>query len=270
MPCEEALNLIDKLSLDFEGLGTLTVFFNPDEEKGSLGSRDLIQELASEQDYVLSYEPPETDAVTVATNGINYVFLNVKGVASHAGSAPEEGRNAVIELAHQLLQLQELGNPEKQTTVNWTVVKGGDRRNVIPDEATAEGDMRYSDFSEIDRVTAEAERIVQEHLIPDTEVEFSLERGRPPLPKNEATDKLAARAQQVYQDIDRDLDAVIMRFGTDAGYAYVQDSAKPAVLETLGIVGAAIHSPDEFAELESVAPRLYLTTRLIMELSAAE
>ena len=42
MPCEEALNLIDKLSLDFEGLGTLTVFFNPDEEKGSLGSRDLI------------------------------------------------------------------------------------------------------------------------------------------------------------------------------------------------------------------------------------
>jgi glutamate carboxypeptidase len=115
--------LIDKLSLDFEGFGTLTVFFNPDEEKGSLGSRDLIQELASEQDYVLSYEPPETNAVTVATNGINYVFLNVKGVASHAGSAPEEGRNAVIELAHQLLQLQELGNPEKQTMVNWTVTE---------------------------------------------------------------------------------------------------------------------------------------------------
>lgn len=58
-----SLDLLKKL--DFEGFGTLTVFFNPDEEKGSLGSRDLIQELASEQDYVLSYELPETDAVTV-------------------------------------------------------------------------------------------------------------------------------------------------------------------------------------------------------------
>ncbi|MEZ5585081.1 MAG: glutamate carboxypeptidase [Candidatus Competibacteraceae bacterium] len=263
-----AIALLKKLN--FDRIGVLTVLFNPDEEKGSFGSRELIRELASQHDYALSYEPPETEMVTVATNGINYVFLAVKGVASHAGSAPEKGRNAITELAHQLLRLQDLGNLEKKTTVNWTIVTGGERRNIIPAEANAEGDMRYADYSEIERVTAEASRIVQEHLIPDTEVEFRLERGRPPLPDNPATKKLAALAQTLYQDIGRELGIVAMRFGTDAGYAYAPDTTKPAVLETLGLVGARIHSPDEYVELDSIAPRLYLTARLIMELSKTE
>ncbi len=254
-------------NLNFDQFGTLTVFFNPDEEKGSFGSRELIRELASQHDYALSFEPPEEENVTTATNGINYVFLKVKGVASHAGSAPEKGRNAVTELAHQLLQLQDLGNPEKKTTVNWTIVKGGTRRNIIPDEANAEGDMRYSDYSEIERVTKAATDIVQNHLIPDTEVEFSLDRGRPPLSPNEASDELAALAIQIYKAIGHELGTVAMRFGTDAGYAYSPDSPKPAVLETLGIVGAKIHTPDEYAELNSIAPRLYLTAKLVMELS---
>ncbi|RYF65750.1 MAG: M20/M25/M40 family metallo-hydrolase, partial [Comamonadaceae bacterium] len=41
----------------FENYGTLTVLFNTDEEKGSFGSRDLIQAEAAKVDYVLSYEP---------------------------------------------------------------------------------------------------------------------------------------------------------------------------------------------------------------------
>ncbi|HSK39427.1 MAG TPA: M20/M25/M40 family metallo-hydrolase [Arenibaculum sp.] len=252
---------------EFDGYGTITVLFNPDEETGSAGSRDTIAELARQQDYVFSYEPPDTQAVTTVTNGINYVFLDVKGRASHAGSAPEEGRNAVIELAHQLVQLNDLGNPEKGTTVNWTIVEGGEKRNIIPSSARAEGDMRYSDFSEYDRVLADARQISRNQSIPDTEVEFRIERGRPPLARNEGSEQLAATAARLHGEIGRDLDAIAMRFGTDAGYAYVPDSPKPAVLETMGLVGVGLHSPEEYAELSSIAPRLYLTTRLIMELS---
>ena len=73
----------------FDGFGTLTVLFNPDEETGSAGSKKIIAELARQHDYVFSYEPPDKDAVTVATNGINGVMLEVKGKSSHAGSAPE-------------------------------------------------------------------------------------------------------------------------------------------------------------------------------------
>ena len=59
-----------------------------------------------------------------------------------------------------------------------------------------------------------------------------------------------------------------MRFGTDAGYAYVPGSDKPAVLETMGVVGAGLHADDEYIELGSIAPRLYLTVSMIRTLSA--
>ena len=64
---------------------------------------------------MLSFEPPEREQVIVSTNGIAYVHLDVKGVSSHAGSAPEKGRNAAIELANQLLQLKDLGDAAKDS-----------------------------------------------------------------------------------------------------------------------------------------------------------
>ncbi|WP_313286458.1 M20/M25/M40 family metallo-hydrolase, partial [Stutzerimonas kunmingensis] len=244
----------------FDDYGTITVLFNPDEEMGSAGSKKIIAELARKHDYVFSYEPPDSDAVTTATNGINAVMLEVKGKSSHAGSAPEDGRNAVLELAHQLVQLKDLGDPDKGTTVSWTMVAGGEKRNIIPNKATAEADMRYSDISETERVLADAQKIIENKLIDDTRVELRVDKGRPPLAKNPASERLADTAQRLYGEIDQRIEPIAMRFGTDAGYAYVPDSDKPAVLETMGVVGAGLHSEDEYIELSSIAPRLYLTT----------
>ncbi|MGY3297137.1 glutamate carboxypeptidase [Pseudomonas sp. TE6288] len=251
----------------YKGYRTLTVLFNPDEEMGSAGSRQLIAELARQHDFVFSYEPPDKDAVTVATNGINRLKLTVNGRASHAGSAPEAGRNALIELAHQLLQLNALGDKDKGTTVNWTLAKAGEKANIIPAQASAEADMRYSDLSETERVQEDALRIIKKQLVADTQVELVMEKGRPPLAKNDASTQLAQTARQLYSKIDRQLQPIAMRFGTDAGYAYVPDSDKPAVLETLGVVGAGLHGDDEYMEIASVAPRLYLTVAMIRQLA---
>jgi len=251
----------------FKGYRTLTVLFNPDEEMGSAGSRQVIAELARKHDYVFSYEPPDKDAVTVATNGINRLKLEVKGRASHAGSAPEEGRNALTELAHQLLQLNELGDTSKGTTVNWTLAKAGEKANIIPALATAEADMRYSDLGETERVQAEAQRIVQKQLVADTQTRVVVEKGRPPLARNPASARLAETAQKLYEETGYKIEPIAMRFGTDAGYAYVPGSEKPAVLETLGVVGAGLHGDDEYIELGSIAPRLYLTVAMIRHLS---
>lgn len=254
----------------FDAYGTITVLFNPDEEMGSAGSKKIIAELARKHDYVFSYEPPDRDAVTTATNGINAVMLEVKGKSSHAGSAPEEGRNAVLELAHQLVQLKDLGDPDKGTTVSWTMIAGGEKRNIIPNKATAEADMRYSDISETERVLADAQKIIENKLIDETRVELRVDKGRPPLAKNPASERLAETAQRLYGEIDQRIEPIAMRFGTDAGYAYVPDSDKPAVLETMGVVGAGLHSEDEYIELSSIAPRLYLTTAMIRALSAED
>lgn len=58
-----------------------------------------------------------------------------------------------------------------------------------------------------------------------------------------------------------------MRFSTDAGYASVPDSQKPAVLGTFGVVGAGLHAEDDYMDPSSIAPSLYLTTAMIMQFS---
>ena len=247
----------------FKNYQTLTVLFNPDEEKSSLGSRDMISKLASDQDFVLVFEPPEADVVTVATNGIAYVHLDVKGRASHAGSAPEAGRNAAVELSSQIIQLKDLGNPAKGTTVNWTVIQAGERVNIIPEKASATADMRMSDVSELQRVQMDADRIIQKRLIPDTEVTVRVENRRPPFSKNAASDRLAATADSIYRELGKSITPLSMRYGTDAGFAYHPKSGKPVVLDGMGIVGDRIHSSDEWADLDSVVPRLYLTVRMM-------
>ena len=90
--------------------------------------------------------------------GSGTIKVEVKGRAAHAGVAPDSGRNAAMELAHQILQLGKLGNRDKGTTVNFTVLKSGDRKNVIPEYAIAEGDVRALSSEEFDRVEKSSPR----------------------------------------------------------------------------------------------------------------
>ncbi|HEY3593811.1 MAG TPA: glutamate carboxypeptidase, partial [Polyangiaceae bacterium] len=163
----------------FKGYRTLSIIFNADEEVGSPGSSESIKALAAEQDDVLSFEPPDAERVIIGTNGIAHVELTVKGRASHAGGAPEKGRNAAVELSAQIMRLLNLGDAAKGTTVNWTRIRSGDRINVIPDTATAIADMRMSDMGELARVQKDADDVIRKHVVPDTEVRDSVEERRP-------------------------------------------------------------------------------------------
>ena len=89
-------------ALNIRNYGTMTVLINGDEEISSPGSRSVITRLGREHDVVFSCEPILTasDEVELATLGVGAVVLRVTGRASHAGVAPEQGRNALYELAH--------------------------------------------------------------------------------------------------------------------------------------------------------------------------
>lgn len=87
----------------------ITVLFNPDEEIGSPGSGETIATLAEQHDVVLSFEPSpakaviEHEGVLLSAAGTSQVRMTVEGRSAHAGAAPEQGRNALVELAHQLM-----------------------------------------------------------------------------------------------------------------------------------------------------------------------
>ena len=260
-------------ALDFKDYGTLTVLINGDEEISSPGSRALITKLGGEHDAVLSFEGASVkeDKLSLATAGIASVTLNVTGKASHAGSAPELGVNALYELSHQILQMRDLSDPATGLKMNWTISKSGTNRNVIPASATAAADVRVLKVSDYDRIEQQVQKRVKKQLVPEAKVEMRFERRRPPLEANNASRAMAIHAQGIYKELDRPLgaDAKAAGGGTDAAFAALK--TKAAVVERFGLQGFGAHTADaEYVLIDSIEPRLYLAARMIMDISRGQ
>ncbi len=255
--------------LNFKDYARITVLLNTNEETGSRGTRALIERLAKEHDVSLNLEAGRAgDVIVIWRKGSARLTIEVKGRAAHAGGSPEAGRNAAMELANQVLQVAKLGNPEKQTTVNVTVLQSDDRSNVIPDLAIAHADVRALVSEEFDRVEREAAAIARNSkLIPDTEVTATLVRSFPIMPQNAQTDALAKMAQSIYGELGKTLK--LEGSGGAADSSFAAGVFKPA-LDGLGIIGGNAHTDREYAEMASIPPRFYLLTRMVMELGKGQ
>ncbi len=256
--------------LNFKEYGQLTVLINGDEEISSPGSRAMITRLGGEHDAVLSHEaaPAAGDKLSLATAGIGAALLKVQGKASHAGAAPERGVNAFYEMAHQVLQMRDLSDPATGLKMNWTVAQAGTNRNVIPASATAAADVRVTKVADYDRIEAQMNERVKKQLVPEAQVELKFERRRPPLESSPASLALAQHAQGIYAELDRKLgaDAQVAGGGTDAAFAGF--ATKAAVVERFGLQGFGAHSADaEYVLIDSIQPRLYLVTRMVMDIA---
>jgi glutamate carboxypeptidase len=255
--------------------GRLVVLFNPDEESGSPGSGETIAALGEAADVVLSYEPSpakavlKAEGVLLAAAGVGTATMEVKGRASHAGAAPDQGRNALIELAYQLLQTQDVAKGIPGAQLNWTMVDAITTRNQIPAKAVAGGDVRLTAPGAAEKLLpALRAKVAEGRRVPDTETTIKLETLRPPYVAGDKGRALAEKARAIYAELDgRELIFIPgSGGGTDAGFA--ARSGKPAVLESLGLAGWGYHARDEYIEIDSIAPRLYLTLRLLVELGA--
>ena len=262
------LHTIDILkAMNFRDYGLITVLINGDEEVSSAGSRTLITKLGSEHDLVLSCEGTgQRDSVRLTTAGIAAVQLKVTGRAAHAGGAPELGRNALYELAHQILQTRDLSNARTGVKMNWTLASAGSARNVIPAEARATADVRVLRVADYDGIEKQVRDRIRRSSVPGTTVEMVFERMRPPLEATAAGRAVAAHAQSIYKELGRELDVQTAApgGGTDAAFAALD--TKAAVLEGFGLRGFGAHSDAaEYVDIPSIEPRLYLLTRMIMD-----
>jgi glutamate carboxypeptidase len=257
-------------AMDFREFGALTVLINADEELSSPGSRSLLTKLGAEHDATFSVESSraESDKLSLATSGIASITLTVKGRASHSGSAPEKGINALYELAHQVLQTRDLSNPGVGLKMNWTLANAGTTRNMIPPGAQATADVRVLRVADYDAIEKAVRERIKNQLLPEAKVEMNFERRRPPLEATQASRALAKHAQQIYRELGKELviDEVPEGGGTDAAFAAL--STKAPVIERFGLQGFGAHSADaEYVLLDSIEPRLYLLARMIMDVS---
>jgi glutamate carboxypeptidase len=253
--------------IGFKNFATITLLLDDSEERGSPGSTQLIKRLARAHDVEFNMEPGDPpDALTVWRKGSSSIHILVKGRAAHAGMAPQDGRNAAVELVHQLTALQgAFPISGSGITVNVTVMRAGERNNIIPDQAEAILNVRYRNAAEFDQVLAKIEAGAHNTQVPDTSVSVTHDPAFPPLTENPQIDALAARARGIYAEIGKTVELSGNGGASESAIAMTEGTA---ALDGLGYVGGDFHTDHEWIDLNSVTPRMYLFTRLLMDLGA--
>jgi glutamate carboxypeptidase len=249
---------------NFRGFEEIAFFFNSDEEAGSPRSRPIYEPVARKMDAALVLESARANGdIVSARKGSGEFSLHITGKAAHAGVEPEKGVNAILELAHQIIALQELNGLVPGVTVNPDVVGGGTVSNVIPAEAWVSVDVRATDPAGAEAVSRAINSLPARKALPGTRVEVSGHFGYPPMAKTPAVGHLAHLACDSAHELGFEIKDVATGGASDAN---VLASLGLPVLDGLGPVGGRDHSPDEYIEADSLVPRAAMVAGLMQRI----
>ena len=237
----------------------ITLLCTSDEEIGSTTSRELIQNLAKESELVFVMEPALVDgSLKTWRKGGGGFNVKVRGRAAHAGGDHEKGRNAIEEMAHQVLAIQKMTDYTKKTTLNVGVIHGGTVSNVVPDYAEVEVDVRILQPEEWERI--EGLMMNLKPVLDGTSVEVTGSLNRGPMPFDDLMQSTFGKAKTIAAEIGIDLKA--------GGTGGVSDANLVAplgipVLDGLGAIGEGYHSEREYIFAGSLAQRVKLISTLL-------
>jgi glutamate carboxypeptidase len=265
-----AIYAIEALSaMNYRSFGEIRFLCVSDEEINTRHCRDIMQNACENAQGALVLEAARSNGdIVSARKGHTWYMLTAHGRSAHAGVEPEKGRNAVVEIAHQVLQFQDLNAWCEGITINPGVFSGGTLPNVVPDLAQAQFDLRF--LHDDDRIATEKRfhELIMQKRIPD--VELTLERApdiKAPMMKTPESLKLARQAQRIANLLGFSVNHVLTGGASDASYA--TGYGVPA-LDGLGPIGGRDHSPEEYLVLSSVAPRTALLAGLIASIGNTE
>jgi glutamate carboxypeptidase len=234
-----------------------------DEEIGSPSSRALIEEVAAGAVAALVLEPSAGGALKTARKGVSTYRIDVEGRAAHAGLEPENGANALVELAHQVLALGALARPDRGTTVTPTVAAAGTTTNTVPASARVDIDVRVADPAEQARVDRAMGALSP--VVAGTRLTVSGGPNRPPLPASASAD-LAARARSLAEQLGLGpLSTCEVGGGSDGNFTA---AIGVPTLDGLGAVGDGAHARGEHVLLSAMAERAALVAALLDDLRA--
>ena len=239
----------------------IAMAFNSDEEIGSRVSRAWYEGLAQKSRCVFVFEPWRAGGERLLhRKGGGVFYVTCHGRAAHAGVAPEDGANAIIELAHQILAIKELARNDRGTTVNVTVVSGGTAANVIPDTAKASVDVRIAEPDEAKRIEDGFQALSENIQTPDVRLEVSGGINRPPMVPSEKTLQLWEQIKTIGEAIGID-----MRLTSTGGCSDGNFTASLGIptIDAMGVRGGGAHSLDEYIDLDSIVPNVHLVCEIV-------
>lgn len=237
----------------------IVFLWTSDEEIGSESSRKLIETEARRSDAVFVLEPSfgPRGLVKTARKGVGEAQLIVKGRASHAGLAPEEGINAVHELAAQLTRIEKWNDPGRGIGINADIVEGGTRTNVIADRARAVLDLRALRTSDMRSVERRLHSLKPLHKGAKLKITGGFDR--PPLERQMCA-ALFARAKALAKQMNLSLGECTSGGGSDGNFT---GALGIPTLDGLGAVGDGAHSDHEYVVVNTMPNRAALLAALL-------
>lgn len=232
-----------------------------DEEIGSLHSEALIRELAAQAGLVLVMEPAtKEEALKTWRKGVGDYHIEVEGRPSHAGNAPEQGINAVIELAQQALKLHGLNDLKNGTSVSVTVIRGGSATNVIPAKASAEVDVRTLNARAWEEVKEQIMSLTP--FVPGAKVTVSAGHARGPMEHNAQMQRSFAQCKAIGERYGLTVREDGSGGGSDGNFTAHMGIA---TLDGLGPQGDGLHALHEQVVIASLARRATLIAAMLKE-----
>lgn len=237
----------------------LVFLWTSDEEIGSDASRRLIESEARRSDAVFVLEPSYGPRGQLKTSrkGVGEAELIVHGRASHAGLAPEEGVNAVHELARQIARLETWNSPRRGLSINADVIEGGTRVNVIAERARAVLDLRA--FTISDMRALERRLHALRPILKGAHVEIHGGFNRSPL-ERKISAALFAQAKSLAAQMGVTIGECAVGGGSDGNLTAALGTP---TLDGLGAVGAGAHSAHEYVLIPAMPVRSALLAALL-------
>lgn len=239
---------------------TPVLFFNSDEEIGSVESARYVRRLARCVDRVYVLEPSlgQEGKLKTARKGIGRFTVRVAGEAAHAGLDPGRGASAILELSHVIQSLFALNDLERGVSVNVGTIDGGLRPNVVAPVSEAVVDVRVATREDAERVGAAIRNL--KPVTPGTRLAIEGGFGRPALERTPRNRQLWDLAVRLGGDLGIELEQDMAGGGSDGNFT----SLYTATLDGLGAVGDGAHAPHEHLSVERTLERAALLALLLM------
>lgn len=237
------------------------VLMTTDEEVGSVHCTPYIKQYSQECGLVLVMEPATIDeALKTFRKGISTYKLEIQGLPSHAGNAPEKGINAITEFAQQVEKIHTFNDLKRGTSVNVTMVSGGSATNVIPEHVTAFIDTRASTVLAFEEIREKM--LALEPFVPGAKVTVSVVNGHYPMERNETMQKQFAQCKAIGERYGLTIREDGSGGGSDGNT--VAGMGIP-VLDGLGPQGDGLHALHEHVVINSLPRRATLLAAMLKD-----
>jgi glutamate carboxypeptidase len=237
------------------------VLMTSDEEVGSVHSKAIIQDVAAQAGLVLVMEPATIDEeLKTMRKGVSTYRIDITGLPSHAGNAPEKGINSIIEMAQQALKLQTFNDLRNGTSVSVTMVNGGTATNVIPEHTTLFVDVRTITVRAWEELNAKITGLTP--FVPGAKLEVTQTNGHVPMERNEQMQRTYAQCKAIGERYGLTIEQASSGGGSDGNT--VAAMGVP-VLDGLGPQGDGLHALHEHVVLNSLPRRATLLAAMIKE-----